>query len=159
MYTHNYPIIVGCVNLHQAAVNSSIRISGHQISTAEGSNVTFSCPPGQALTGPNMSTCMGNGEWEPDPWELECKGIATIIILLLCLHTHILLIIFHAVSCVLPTRNSNISLSFNSTLDGSLLTYRCATGLVPGQEKTAVCHKNGSWVPDPVQHICSTPGS
>ena len=65
----------------------------------------------------------------------------------------------YAVSCVLPTRNSNISLSFNSTLDGSLLTYRCATGLVPRQDKTAVCHKNGSWVPDPVQHICSTPGS
>ena len=65
----------------------------------------------------------------------------------------------YAVSCVLPIRNSNLSLSFNSILDGSLVTYRCATGLVPGQEKTAVCHKNGSWVPDPAQHICSIPGS
>ena len=76
VHTYNYPIVVGCINPHQAAVNSSIRISGHQLSTEEGSNVTFSCPTGQALTGPNISTCMGNGEWEPDPWELECKGIA-----------------------------------------------------------------------------------
>ena len=40
----------------------------------EGQNITFTCPPGQILNGSNLSTCMGNGEWEPDPGEVECKG-------------------------------------------------------------------------------------
>ena len=42
--------------------------------TARGSSVTFSCSPGLVLTGPNSSTCMGNGEWEPDPRKAICKG-------------------------------------------------------------------------------------
>ena len=40
----------------------------------EGANVTFICPPGQAFIGHSTSTCMGNGEWEPDPREVMCKG-------------------------------------------------------------------------------------
>ena len=36
--------------------------------------VTLSCPTGLALTGPNSSICMGNGEWEPHPREADCKG-------------------------------------------------------------------------------------
>ena len=44
----------------------------------EGTIVTFSCPPGMQFTGNNITTatCMGNGEWEPDPRELKlkCKG-------------------------------------------------------------------------------------
>ena len=39
-----------------------------------GDNVTFTCPPGLTLTGPYKSIYMGNGEWEPDPREAECKG-------------------------------------------------------------------------------------
>ena len=31
----------------------------------------FHCPPGLALNGPESSTCMGNGEWEPDSREVE----------------------------------------------------------------------------------------
>ena len=37
----------------------------------EGTNATFICPPEQALI---TLTCMGNGEWEPDPREVMCKG-------------------------------------------------------------------------------------
>ena len=40
----------------------------------EGTSVTFSCPPGLVLIGHSTSTCMGSGEWEPDPTEVECKG-------------------------------------------------------------------------------------
>jgi hypothetical protein len=40
----------------------------------EGLNITFACPPGQILNGSNTSTCMGNGEWRPDPGEVECTG-------------------------------------------------------------------------------------
>ena len=45
----------------------------------EGAIVTFTCPPGQVLVGRNMSTCTGNGEWEPDPREVECKGESDVI--------------------------------------------------------------------------------
>ena len=38
----------------------------------EGQNITFACPPGQTLNGYNSSMCMENGEWEPDPREVEC---------------------------------------------------------------------------------------
>ena len=41
----------------------------------EGTNVTLNCPAGLTLTGPNLSTCIGNGEWEPDPRKAKCKGI------------------------------------------------------------------------------------
>ena len=40
----------------------------------EGENVGFSCHSELVLTGPNLSMCMSNGEWEPDPGEVTCKG-------------------------------------------------------------------------------------
>ena len=40
----------------------------------EGTNITFTCSPGLVLSGPNSSTCTRNGEWEPSPKEVECKG-------------------------------------------------------------------------------------
>ena len=39
----------------------------------EGQTVMFICPLGQILNG-YSSTCMGNGEWEPDPTDVECTG-------------------------------------------------------------------------------------
>ena len=41
----------------------------------EGVNITFSCPPGHVLTGPKSTTCMENGEWEPDPKHVNCNGV------------------------------------------------------------------------------------
>ena len=38
----------------------------------EGSSVMFACPPGLVLVGLNTTTCMGNGEWEPDPKGAKC---------------------------------------------------------------------------------------
>jgi hypothetical protein len=41
-----------------------------------GSVATFSCPPGMVLTGPNVTTCMENRQWYPDPTSnnIVCKG-------------------------------------------------------------------------------------
>ena len=33
----------------------------------EGSIVTYNCSPGLNVIESNMSTCMDNGQWEPDP--------------------------------------------------------------------------------------------
>ena len=40
----------------------------------EGSIFNFTCPPGLVLTGPNTTTCMENGEWEPDLSQAKCIG-------------------------------------------------------------------------------------
>ena len=40
----------------------------------KGQYITYTCPPGLVLTGPNASECMENGEWEPDPREAHCIG-------------------------------------------------------------------------------------
>ena len=44
------------------------------IPAREGTNITLNCSSGLELIGPNTSTCMWNGEWEPDLKEVECKG-------------------------------------------------------------------------------------
>ena len=40
----------------------------------QGTIIIFKCPSEMLLIGPNATTCMGNGEWEPDPRETTCKG-------------------------------------------------------------------------------------
>ena len=61
-----------CGYFHQSAANSSrpnVVYSGLPI---EGAMANFSCPPGMVLNGTNTTTCMGNGEWKPDPQDFEC---------------------------------------------------------------------------------------
>ena len=47
---------------------------GYRDPAVEGSEVTFDCSSGLVMSGPNSSTCMENGRWEPDPREVECKS-------------------------------------------------------------------------------------
>ena len=47
---------------------------GYEDPAREGQNISFICPSGRALSGPTSSICMENGEWEPDPREVECTG-------------------------------------------------------------------------------------
>ena len=54
--------------------STSVRITGSTYPALEGTSITFHCSPGLTLIGPVSSTCMGNGEWEPDPRKVECKG-------------------------------------------------------------------------------------
>ena len=49
-------------------------VVGYTNIALEGDSINFSCSSGLELTGPNSSTCMGNGEWEPDPREVACEG-------------------------------------------------------------------------------------
>ena len=52
-----------------------VLLSGSQDSSPiEGQFITYTCPTGFNLTGPNVSVCMGNREWEPDPGEVDCIG-------------------------------------------------------------------------------------
>ena len=67
-------------------IDASITIHGSMNPAIEGTNVTFSCPHGLVLNGPNTSTCMRNGEWEADPQNLSCLGDYVTIMSFLCLH-------------------------------------------------------------------------
>ena len=52
----------------------------HRTPPVEGTQIYFSCPPGLLLSGPNLSMCMENEEWEPTPREVECEGTSDNII-------------------------------------------------------------------------------
>ena len=54
--------------------DSPIVVMGYSDPAREGTSITFSCSPGMILTGPNTTTCMDNGQWEPDPSQAKCKG-------------------------------------------------------------------------------------
>ena len=62
------------------------------------------------------------------------------------------------VDCRVPqfTRdNSNVSVNYSSTLEGSTLQFGCVEEYLPSDIFTATCHPNGSWVPDPTSHVCT----
>ena len=66
---------VNCGNLSQVIIETgSISIMGYHNPPILGANATFGCPFDKKLIGPNLTTCMENGEWEPDPRSVECKG-------------------------------------------------------------------------------------
>ena len=47
---------------------------GYEDPALEEQNITFTCPAEQMLDGSNTSICMENGEWKPDPREVQCIG-------------------------------------------------------------------------------------
>jgi hypothetical protein len=55
-------------------VRNSVQVIGYSEPALEGMNITFLCPSNYLLMGTSMSTCAENGEWEPDPKDMECKG-------------------------------------------------------------------------------------
>ena len=54
--------------------DDSVRVTSYRNPAIEGTVIALGCPPEQILTGSNTSTCMGNGEWEPDPKHTRCEG-------------------------------------------------------------------------------------
>ena len=67
-------MLAKCGNSADEIDNTTMDIMGYIDPAVEGSNITISCLSGRALNGANTATCMGNGNWEPDPREVECKS-------------------------------------------------------------------------------------
>ena len=69
-----------CFNLakceYPLVTDDFVRITGYHNPALEGAVLTFSCPPEKILTGPNITMCMENGEWEPDLsiTDVKCVG-------------------------------------------------------------------------------------
>ena len=57
--------------------DESITIIGFRKPAIRGADVALTCIPGLMLLDPNSSTCMGDGEWEPDPREAANVDIIT----------------------------------------------------------------------------------
>ena len=66
---------MNCGNLTDQ-LDRFVNIIGYRESAIRGPNISFSCSEGFLLSGPNTATCMGNGEWEPDP-EKQCAKVRT----------------------------------------------------------------------------------
>ena len=58
-------------------IHSDVIVMDYEDPALEGENIIFTCPTGALLTGPNTSTCVENGEWEPDPRDVECRVLVT----------------------------------------------------------------------------------
>ena len=67
--------VVTCSHPFTNNSSDTIMMIGYMDPAMEGATVIFYCPPQYIVTGPSTTTCMGNGEWEPDPREVECNGM------------------------------------------------------------------------------------
>ena len=70
-------------------------------------------------------------------------------------HTHTHTFMWIAASCGPPPESEKTVhyLNYNSTLEGSTVTFWCTD--IQLNTFVSVCHKNASWVPDPVSQ-CAT---
>ena len=137
--------------LQPESSNSVQNISDSSLPAVEGTVVFLTCPSGQVLTGPNMTVCMGNRGWEPNPKEAQCKGDCKKTLIEINMRNS-----YHAADCKSPMASSNVSLNHSSTLEDSMLTFQCKDGLLPDDVFTARCYRNRSWIPNPLNHICAT---
>ena len=51
--------------------------------------------------------------------------------------------------------SSSIVVDYTTTLEGSVLSFGCKEGFSPGGKFIAICHHNGTWIPNPEDHICT----
>ena len=87
-------------------IRDRINVLGFKEPAVEDSIVTFGCPPGLVLSGPNASKCIRNGEWEPDPKNLQC--------------------LYNTANCHSPFPPPNeYILPYTNTFDGAMVTYVC----------------------------------
>ena len=55
-------------------MGSVVLVTEYNDPALEGAGVTFGCSPGLILVGSNISTCMENGKWSPEPGNISCEG-------------------------------------------------------------------------------------
>ena len=130
-----------------------------------GTNATFSCLPEQEFSGPRRSTCMENGEWEPDPKVVDCIGKLYLCHLPIrhasrnmCLFAH-----YHTATCGPPSLPpSGYIFPYTSTSDGAVVNFACQRSVLNQDENitviAAICNKLGKWDPNPAEFCSSASG-
>ena len=59
--------------------------------------------------------------------------------------------------CGVPASPTNGTVAYTTTTEGSLATFQCSAGFVPGEVMTAVCENSGGvvrWSPNPGDLSC-----
>ena len=67
--------IVNCGSPLHLISDLTDMITDNNYPAVEGTTARFSCSSGYVLTGSSTAICMGNGEWVPDPRQVQCEGI------------------------------------------------------------------------------------
>ena len=67
-------MIIPAARCPEVMIDSPVRVTGYRDPALVGTTVMFSCSTKLTLTGSSMSTCMEDGEWEPDLKGIKCKG-------------------------------------------------------------------------------------
>ena len=63
-------------------------------------------------------------------------------------------------NCGVPSSAAGVIVDpYESTIEGSMITYHCDDGLVPNRTITATCMSNGQWHPNPISHTCQLPST
>ena len=68
-----HPLDPLLTSVHDREIDDFLVVTGYTDPAVEGVSVNLTCSSG-VIIGPNMTTCMENGEWEPDLANVECKG-------------------------------------------------------------------------------------
>ena len=79
-----------------------------------------------------------------------------------CTHllVHSVSSIVYAGDCGVPASPTSGTVAYTTTTEGSLATFQCSAGLVPGEVMTAVCENSTGttqWSPDPGDLSCGKP--
>ena len=128
--------------------------------TQAGAVIQFHCNKTYAPTEWRTAVCQLNGTWTPDPAQHICthkgyndsKWIDGKNIYFLCPITE-------GVNCSTPTNPVSGTIEpYNCTQAGAVIQFHCNKTYTPTEWRTAVCQLNGTWTPDPAQHICTHKG-
>ena len=66
-------VSVRCENPLLSITDDSVIAMGYLNLALNGTVVTFSCPPGLTLNGPDSVMCTHTGQWEPALSEVNCS--------------------------------------------------------------------------------------
>ena len=124
-----------------------------------GMSVTFSCFEHLIITGPNSTTCMENGKWEPDPRAVKCKGITPapsvrnlhdhyVIFLCMCVLSITLCTCTANCGPIVPPLNGYVN-NYTSTVEDTNVTFVCEQNIDNQIFTVANCNEDGSWHPNP----------
>ena len=60
------------------------------------------------------------------------------------------------VHCNYPNVGPNVSVEgYSNGVGGSQITYHCQPGMLPSDRFVAICGDDGSWSPNPDNHVCT----
>ena len=57
-------------------------------------------------------------------------------------------------NCGQPMASRNVQVTYNSTLEGATVVFKCNEGFSPNVTHTGICLNNSMWYRDPADLVC-----